>query len=1267
MTDNVTLVTGYFLKRGIRNTHNWKARHFEIRTGINDGGKLLYRENKGSEVKGTLKLKGQPGTTDPRKTGGVSLPLLMPSDVFFDHSGLSNVQKEQRGYVEVADKKELHFVAKSAAEATVIATLCNCADLADRPAGAAKVLKAFLTLTDPDHPLLEFSRVTISGRSGYNSNAVNKCFPYSKQYNDRPEYKWKKENLKQYFIWEDKPAEWRITDAKKDKSRFALALQAAPSAEKLGCIWHVWNGKSWEGDENMDMTLTGNLNVNLDKLLHVARELLKKRDAMEKVAQDPDNLLGQLVKRLSWRYPATSSPLTSEILQILLLAAKHAESEVVAKALADQVAAPLVRMLNDLETGGVSGTGVYTASDPLACPSIEITGRLAEKSYSKINGWYTVAGTHAGRPYYTKPFSHYLYWYEPSKRWQIGNQVGDSKSYCFCKDDVQRVEATASGWYVFDKTEDGVDEKFELDPNVSVGCQIGDLYQFRHKENAQQGVRLLEVLTLMCTSATIAKALVTAEGATIMSLMKRTLWRVKGPLFSEPRDKVQLLNRRDIVGPMITFLEVLTSNRSAVSDFLLGGPDGCPLDIMIDVFLEGTKCNDPDDRIMLTMRCNPMTLVDAVHIPVFFRHNSDPRMVAIRKRLVDEVTPRLLDIALEMTEADVDFVSLAENRVPRLIGELGLLSELPAAAKCVADRTMAVNKILTIVERGTATGMDKLTKETTMTVTAVGKDTEAYKEGYLYEEVLALIATMAEHAHYDPSRDDKDEPDDGRGSSIEIAEIVNRGIYRADPVPVLCKVLQVRTTDLCNILAADALFTLSRQSGEHRDTIERNGGVEALLQLLKTGTAAGQVRAASALALLLQDNRSRQSQFIEAGGCRPVVRLLEHETGELSFALQRILMRMTSFKESADAIIDAKAIPTMLGLLERDSMDIDSQIRIAKSLLTMCFFDELIKQLADAGVPSVLEGIVKRKGKDPEKVVDDIDPDDVVKQREAFHSSISADDDEDDGLPKPERLEHIIHSVLFWVRGPKPQEQSSGDAPSHDVFISYNWSNKNTAARIRAALEAKGYKVWMDETDMRCNLLDGMSGAVEGAKAMIMAYSSKYQNSVNCRHEVEYARKLNKPIIPARMEADFDPKQGWLNFVLGMKLYHDFSREVAFNDSFAGMLKDLEKVKSGGGDAFVVKDKKAATTVAAVAATPAAAAAAVATAAVADPPSANLPPGALSEYLEGLGLLDAVGPHLQANAVDSLDDLADFSTQELVAMGVKWGPAKKLAKALGLA
>lgn len=135
---------------------------------------------------------------------------------------------------------------------------------------------------------------------------------------------------------------------------------------------------------------------------------------------------------------------------------------------------------------------------------------------------------------------------------------------------------------------------------------------------------------------------------------------------------------------------------------------------------------------------------------------------------------------------------------------------------------------------------------------------------------------------------------------------------------------------------------------------------------------------------------------------------------------------------------------------------------------------------------------------------------------------------------------------------------------THDVMISYNWGSKETVYKIRDTLKQNGITFWIDEEQMSGSTMVAMSAAVENCTVFLMCYSEKYSQSQNCQSEAEYAIKKKKIIVPCKMEKDYDPS-GWLGFILGTKLFFDFSGKYPFELPKKGLLREiklhLEKVR----------------------------------------------------------------------------------------------------------
>ena len=124
-------------------------------------------------------------------------------------------------------------------------------------------------------------------------------------------------------------------------------------------------------------------------------------------------------------------------------------------------------------------------------------------------------------------------------------------------------------------------------------------------------------------------------------------------------------------------------------------------------------------------------------------------------------------------------------------------------------------------------------------------------------------------------------------------------------------------------------------------------------------------------------------------------------------------------------------------------------------------------------------------------------------------------------------------------RAPAPNEthQSQGH-----VMISYNTGSRELCLKIKSELEASGYKVWMDVSDIHGSSLDSMAKAVEGSCAVLMCVTEKYRQSINCQSEAQYAYKMSKPIIPCIMQKGYENVTGWLGIIMGDKIFVHFMK-----------------------------------------------------------------------------------------------------------------------------
>jgi len=100
-------------------------------------------------------------------------------------------------------------------------------------------------------------------------------------------------------------------------------------------------------------------------------------------------------------------------------------------------------------------------------------------------------------------------------------------------------------------------------------------------------------------------------------------------------------------------------------------------------------------------------------------------------------------------------------------------------------------------------------------------------------------------------------------------------------------------------------------------------------------------------------------------------------------------------------------------------------------------------------------------------------------------------------------LKTNVHGLLFVLER-KDSPQPSLDDHSPHIMLSYEWGSKELARKIKGALTAKGYKVWIDIDHIQGSILEAMAFAVEHSQLVLICVSRKYKESPACRMEAEY-------------------------------------------------------------------------------------------------------------------------------------------------------------------
>lgn len=108
------------------------------------------------------------------------------------------------------------------------------------------------------------------------------------------------------------------------------------------------------------------------------------------------------------------------------------------------------------------------------------------------------------------------------------------------------------------------------------------------------------------------------------------------------------------------------------------------------------------------------------------------------------------------------------------------------------------------------------------------------------------------------------------------------------------------------------------------------------------------------------------------------------------------------------------------------------------------------------------------------------------------------------------------------------------------VMLSYQWDIQDTVKHVFEGLKSMGIPVWMDiEGGIKGNINDSMALGVDGAAVVCPFMTAKYQESKNCKKELNYADAQDVEIVPIMAEKSYKATQ-WLGIITAGMLWIDF-------------------------------------------------------------------------------------------------------------------------------
>jgi len=101
----------------------------------------------------------------------------------------------------------------------------------------------------------------------------------------------------------------------------------------------------------------------------------------------------------------------------------------------------------------------------------------------------------------------------------------------------------------------------------------------------------------------------------------------------------------------------------------------------------------------------------------------------------------------------------------------------------------------------------------------------------------------------------------------------------------------------------------------------------------------------------------------------------------------------------------------------------------------------------------------------------------------------------------------------------------------------------NSADLVRSFPQMNEEDIWIDENNMRTDIMSDMYTAIETSDIILMMLSSGYPKSRNCMFEAQLARAQEKPIVPVIVQGNFPFDDKYLE-----DLIDPSTLRIAYND-----------------------------------------------------------------------------------------------------------------------
>ena len=147
-------------------------------------------------------------------------------------------------------------------------------------------------------------------------------------------------------------------------------------------------------------------------------------------------------------------------------------------------------------------------------------------------------------------------------------------------------------------------------------------------------------------------------------------------------------------------------------------------------------------------------------------------------------------------------------------------------------------------------------------------------------------------------------------------------------------------------------------------------------------------------------------------------------------------------------------------------------------------------------------------------------------------------------------------------------------AKNFECFLAHDWGTKesgffthNKVLSISRLLKQRGVSVWVDENQLRGNIVNGICEGIESSRKVVVFLTNRYMTRLespdnNCTMELKFAvrEKKLKNVIAVVLDAELLDYKNWTRlarFYFAEHVYIDFTTEKKIKDNLNKLVREI--------------------------------------------------------------------------------------------------------------